>query len=274
VDNKTSCILMFTTHGKQLDMRDMSLYNYEHEYITYPNETFLVDNYYNLYDDYKKSIIKVYHCVNVGTDGFRPLYPRINTRMDNMLNNLSIVVNGIINNLKFDHYLIVSANFYQVVIPYLDESRRDYTIALYSDTIDYDESQGYLSVKHHSTSTAYHEFVMKTLQLLIGLNVPYTIMIIDTSYLQVQTHTPKQYNVTYINSHNTIVTKVGDYQMCLYALSYDINATMFFNYIHNIDHDHDQNQELETETQIELQQTLDVPVYLKHISGDNYVLTY
>jgi len=57
-----SCILMFTTSNNQLDMGYISVFPYENEYISYPNMTFIVNNYYNLYD---KEIINVYYCTEI-----------------------------------------------------------------------------------------------------------------------------------------------------------------------------------------------------------------
>jgi hypothetical protein len=240
-----SCILMFITHNEQLDMRDVSYYDLEHEHITYPNESFIINNYYNLYYGRRNKIIKVYHCSNIGSFHFPK--PNINVKVDNILNNLSITVNGLIHNLKSDQYIIVSANFARCVVPrlYMLE-RKDYVITLHSDIVQYDEEQGQLIIKHRDITSSYHKFIMKTLQLLVGLSIPYNLMVVDIS----QIDKDADYTITYMRDDQQ-VTDVYNYEMCPYAISHDINARIYA-------HIHNQK----------------IPIFLKHVNSYSYELTY
>jgi len=99
-------------------------------------------------------------------------------------------------------------------------------------------------MKHKNTSLAYYEYVMKTLQLLVGMDMEYTLMVIDIRNVDKDA----KYDVTYntnkgektIMYYKIFSSNDRPYLHCLYGLSHDINAKITVNsvpalHLHHID---------------------------------------
>ena len=226
------CLLMFTTSNQnQIDMREVSAFPEEYEFLTFPNEIYQVDEFYNLYDSHKNKFTKVYHCIKV-PHSQQEIRPVIDRRIDKILDDTELVVSRLLSSLKEKEYLILTSNFVSCVLPITSSFLHE--IVIEADRIYYDSDiTGSLIINNDSDTLQWqHEYLMKHLQLVVGLNIPFTLRILDVSNL-----TSDRYKIV-----TPAIDKEGDVLMFLGVLVENNDVELYLGnhqfQWHQIDQDH------------------------------------